>query len=68
VRVEKANENELPQTHRNDSDAVKPQVVSGLWDELGGDLQTDPAAAGGKAARVQLIGFVMERGNSGRWR
>ena len=43
----------------------KPQAVSGLWDELGGDLQTDPAAAGGKAARVQLIGFVTERGNSG---
>jgi hypothetical protein len=46
----------------------KPQVVSGLWDELGGDLHTDPAAAGGKAARVQLIGFVTERGNSGLWR
>ena len=46
----------------------KPQVVSGLRDELGGDLQTDPAAAGGKAARAQLIGFVTERGNSDPWR
>jgi len=36
-----------------------------LRDELESYLQTDPAAAGGKAARVQLIGFVTERGNSG---
>ena len=46
----------------------KPRVVLGLRDELGGYLQTAPAAAGGKAARVQLIGFVTERGNSGLWR
>ena len=35
----------------------KPQIVLGLRDKLGGDLRTAPAAAGGKAARVQLIGF-----------
>jgi hypothetical protein len=46
----------------------KPQVVLGLRDKLGGDLQTAPAAAGGKAPRVQLIGFVTERGNSDLWR
>ena len=46
----------------------KPQVLSDLRDELRGDLQTVSAAAGGKAARVQLIGFVTERGNSESWR
>ena len=32
------------------------------------DLQIDPAAAGVEAARAQLIGCSVERGNSGLWR
>ena len=32
------------------------------------DLQVDPAAAGVEAARAQLIGCSVERGDSGLWR
>jgi hypothetical protein len=55
-------------THRKFIDAVETVGDTLSREELGDYLHIDPATVGVEAARAQLIGCSVERGNSGLWR
>ena len=66
MQVEQVNESEPDRRRIENFQALpEPWVKPPRGKSWERDLQIDPAAAGVKAARSQLIGFITERGNSG---